>query len=100
MKYRRTKAEGGSLTPRIIELYVSGMGMREISEELGCSYPNVWRALRCTGHKLSSIEIIGLPGDEMKWLILESVKSNVPFEIMARALLLDAIHEAMDGKQE
>jgi hypothetical protein len=100
MKYRRTKEEGGSLTPRIIELYLSGMGKFEISQKLGCSHTNVIVALRRNANKLHGVAINGLPSDQMKWLVSEAVKSGVAVEIMARALLLDAIHEAMDGKPE
>lgn len=88
------KAYHGSKSPQIIALHKNGVAARDIAREVGCSHQNVIRVLRHYTRWSGRVE--ALPDAMRQWLIAEAERSRVTPEVMARALLVDAINEAME----
>lgn len=92
-----------SLSPQIIELRKQGLTNRQIARQLGCSEVNVHKTLKRAEigsvvpiPKKMRISHIGV--DEFKWLAKEADRMRVHWHDLARAMLVDAIHEASEGK--
>ena len=92
MKFRH-----GSKSPHIVELFREGHGTREIARRAGCSHVNVIRVLRKYTRWSGRIEV--LPDEARNWIAAEAERARTTPEIMARALLVDAINEAMEKSE-
>lgn len=89
----------------IIALWQSGViNKTEIARRVGCTSVNVHKTLKrhapayTTSLRRMNFNVHGLPDDQIEWLEAEASRSGVTPEVMARALLIDAIEEARQGK--
>lgn len=89
-----------SKSPEIVRLWRSGVKSRtEIARRVGCSMSNVRKVImRHVPEYTTPIMVSGLTVDQVKWLEAEASKSGVTPDVMARALLIDAIEEARQGR--
>lgn len=87
-------ATAGRLTPQIIELHGQGLSVKAIAHAVGCSAPNVVRCLQ--RHTRWDCVVAGLPKELEDWLLAEARRSRASPAIVARAMLVDAINEAME----
>lgn len=84
----------GSLTPQILELHGQGLSVKAIARAVGCSSPNVVTCLQ--RHTRWNGNVAGLPPRLEDWLLAEARRSRASPAIVARAMLVDAINEAME----
>jgi len=87
-----------SRTPRILELYASGMTPAEIARLLQCSHVNVNHTLQRHGATRGAVRILldTLTDSNWHWLEAEARRLNITTIELARAMLVDAINEAME----
>lgn len=85
------------LTAEIIRLHNEGVSQHEIARRLGCTQPNVWVAIR---RHLGGgpIRISVLSKEQMNWLRNQASRQRVRVNDLARAMLVDAVCDAMEGK--
>lgn len=82
----------------VLELWQSGVSMREIGRRMGCSGPNIYQIIRRRYGWTGRLE--PLPAEHHQWLEAEARASNVPVNFLVRALLVDAIEEARDSQRK
>lgn len=87
----------GSKTPEIIDLWKQNKSLREIATAVGCTKANVIGAIR--RHMIWNNRVECLPPDYHDWLLRAASKTNTSPSVMARALLIDAIEEAMETEK-
>lgn len=85
------------LQDKILALYFDGIKQYIIAKKLSCTPAYVSTTIREYRHKQFRIALP--PQDEVDWLFAEARKAKVAPSEMARALLLDAIHDAMDKEK-
>lgn len=86
-----------SKAPRILELWAEGKSLREIASEVGCTKANVVATVR--RHRLWNNRVDNLPDEYHDWLIRKASMAQTPASVFARALLIDAINDAMESGQ-
>ena len=91
------KIYAGSLSPRIVALHVAGMNTGAIAREVGCTRPNVIQTLK--RKNMWTGRVAPLPRQLHDWLCREAANSGTDADTMARAMLVDAIHEAMEAER-
>lgn len=100
------KFKKGSLSPEIIRLAVEeGLDRRAIAQRVGCAVPNVYKTLLRYGviaqaKPLPAVHtcISVLPDPHRIWLRQEAKRMRVSWRDLGRALLVDAIEEARNGR--
>lgn len=85
----------GSKTPEIIDRWKQNQSLREIATAVGCTKANVIGAIR--RHMVWNNRVECLPPDYHDWLIREASKTHTSPAVYARALLIDAINDAMEN---
>lgn len=88
---RRARAE------RILELYMAGLNCAEIARRVGCSRVNAFNVVRY--YVKWNHRVAPLPDAQREWMLREAEKIGAKPEVMARALLVDAINEAMEKSE-
>jgi len=86
-----------SRTPEIIRLWKAHFPRAEIAKQLKCSKSNVTQAIK--RHLAWDNRIATLTDEHHAWLVRQATKSSTPPSVMARAMLTDAIDEAMQKEQ-
>lgn len=95
----RVMFHANSKASEIVRLFEEGLSQREIGRRLGCSQANVCLAIkRHVGSTTISVKLSDRRHAE--WLLREARRCGVDKEIMARALLTDAICEAMEAESK
>lgn len=95
MKHPRLGWKGPRpLSLAIIKMRGEGRTQREIAKRLKCSEQNVAYVLR--KYQMRAFSIAPITQDRMNWLHEEAKRSKIALGEMARALLIDAIDEAME----
>lgn len=84
----------GSKAVAILKLWEDGKSTREIAGAVQCSKANVVQTIR--RHGTSNITVLDVHFSHRKWLEREARRTRTTVGIMARAMLADAINEAMD----
>lgn len=87
-----------SLTPEIVRLWKQNYSLTQIAQMVGCTKPNVVHAIARS--QIWNSRVDRLPEEHHDWLVKAASKINAPPAAMARALLIDAIEEAMMEKQQ
>lgn len=82
-----------SKTPEIIRLWKLNLSKAEIARVVGCTKANVVQTIR--RHLAWDNRVEMLSQEHHDWLVSQASKNYTPPAIMARALLIDAIEEAM-----
>lgn len=92
----------GSRSPKILQLYAEGKKPKEIAAEVKCSRPNVHRVLKRAGKGMPRVlrltSVSRLSQEDERWLRAEARRLGVAMADLARAMLVDAIEEARDGR--
>jgi hypothetical protein len=83
----------GSKTPEIIRLWKQNLTKTEIAQITGCTKANVTQTIR--RHLAWDNRVEMLTEEHHNWLIRQAAKSFTSPAVMARAMLTDAIDEAM-----
>lgn len=83
----------GSKTPEIIRLWKQGLTKTEIAQVTGCTKANVTQTIR--RHLSWDNRVEMLAEEHHNWLVAQARKTYTAPAVMARALLVDAIEEAM-----
>ena len=86
-----------SRTPEIIRLWKAHFPRAEIAKQLKCSKSNVTQAIK--RHLAWDNRVEMLTEEHHNWLIRQAAKSFTSPAVMARAMLTDAIDEAMQKEQ-
>lgn len=79
---------------RIIELHKKGLRNAEIGRQIGCSRAYVSAVIKGAFGWTGFVPALG--EQHQAWLQREAKKANVEPELLVRAILIDAIDEAME----
>ena len=82
-----------SKTPEIIRLWKLNLSKTDIARLVGCTKANVTQTIR--RHLAWDNRVEGLSETHHEWLVKQASRNYTPPAVMARALLIDAIEEAM-----
>jgi hypothetical protein len=102
----RDKIMSNSRRPQILRMVAKGTQPKVIAELLGCTEANIYKTVSRDKRRIDKRPWQGLPhpwsgrvaplDEEMSlWLEEEAKRIGVTPDIVARSLLVDAIHEAM-----
>lgn len=86
-----------SKVPAILRLWQRGVPKREIAEQVGCTVQNVCNAVRKHGYGWAGY-VAPIPERLQAWISREAKRAGVASHVMARALLIDAIEDAIEEK--
>lgn len=86
-----------SKAPEIVRLFEQGLSQHEIARKLKCTQVNVSLAIK---RHVGALTVIVTVADrrQVEWLKREARRCGVSEGVMARALLVDAISEAMEAE--
>ena len=90
-----TQYHKDSRAPEIMRLFRKGMRRTVIAEQIGCSVHNVRQTIERHSRRSHKMVIEGLPDTHCDWLMDEGDKLGVSLPTLARAMLFDAIEDAM-----
>lgn len=89
--------KAGSKTPEIIRLWKENVPKTEIARITGCTKANVTQTIR--RHLAWDNRVEMLTEEHHNWLVAQARKTYTNPAVMARALLVDAIEEAMSKEK-
>lgn len=89
--------KNGGRVLEILRLYDRGVPSGEIASRTGCTVQNVCNAVRRHRPVWSGL-VSPLSPRAQAWLVAEAKRAGVSACVMARALLIDAIEDAIEEK--
>ena len=90
-----TGIRSSSLTKKILKHRADGLRGSHIAKILGCSSANVTRTLQ--RHGTANYRASPLTPEHIEFIQAEANKSHVPYEDMARALLMDYVTDLIEN---